>query len=173
MKITMLALILGSALLLYSDTAIAGKKRCKALLTKLQNIQAQQRNGYSVKKGISLQNKADNVRDKWWRCENSSKYSQSGDKKASTNKKSKAKANAKPIKKESSAKIKASSPIKPFLSSKAVVINSRFQGKKQQAWLEYYQKPEKCRRIKSTQMFAFCVEDKTKQQDQFEQQYRY
>ncbi|MCW8833040.1 MAG: hypothetical protein OQK03_06970 [Colwellia sp.] len=46
------------------------KKRCKPLLAKLHNIQAQQRAGYSSKRGLSLRAREDKARDMWWQCEN-------------------------------------------------------------------------------------------------------
>jgi hypothetical protein len=155
----------------FSNTAIAGKKRCKPLLDKLHNIQAQQRQGYSAKKGLSLQNRADKVRDKWWQCENASIYSQSKKHKKKQKKKAKhtlsISANTSNVYNGNSGKV-----IKPFATSQAIVIKSRFKGKKQQAWLNYYQQPQKCQRAKTTKIFAFCVEDKSKQQEAFIRQYQ-
>lgn len=154
---------------LFSNGAIAGKKRCKSLLVKLQNIQAQQRQGYSAKKGASLQARLEKMRDKWWQCENTSKYSQSKKKQKKKIKLHKA------INKRVKTNTYTSNShkvVKPFTTSQAIVIKSRFKGKKQQAWLNYYQQPKKCNRAKTTQVFAFCVENKAIQQDEFVRQYR-
>jgi hypothetical protein len=50
-----------------------------------------------------------------------------------------------------------------------LIVKAKYQGRKQQAWLDFYQRPEKCRRPKTTQMFAYCLEDERKQQLRFEQ----
>jgi hypothetical protein len=161
MKIILLFIMLS----LLSTSSFAGKKRCKPLLEKLQNIQAKQRSGYTARQGVSLQNRADKAREKWWRCENSSQYTKSSKKKTK-------KKNVRKKAKESNINPMPLKILKPFATSKAVVIQSRFKGKKQQAWLDYYEKPDKCKKVKSTKVFAFCMEDKTKQQQTFAQQYR-
>jgi hypothetical protein len=143
----------------------AGKKRCKPLLEKLHNIQGQQRTGYSVNKGMSLQAKADKAREKWWQCEN--KINQPSKKNTKAQDKSKKATQTK------SSIIVSNKTIKPFATSKPIVMKSRFQGEKQQAWLNYYQehKPDKCKRPKSTQTFAFCMEDKAKKAAEFSTSY--
>jgi hypothetical protein len=47
-----------SSLLLFTSESDA-KKRCKSLLEKLHRIQAMQRNGYSLQRGLSLRVKED------------------------------------------------------------------------------------------------------------------
>jgi len=158
-------------IMIFSSAAEAGKKRCKSLLEKLHTIQVQQRQGYSAKKGISLQVRAEKVRDKWWRCENTSKYSQSKHKKKQKKQVKPSKAINKRVKTNTYTS-NSHKVIKPFVTSQAIVIKSRFKGKKQQAWLNYYQQPKKCNRAKTTQVFAFCVENKAKQQEEFVRQYR-
>lgn len=160
MKIILLFIVYS----LFTASSFAGKTRCKTLQEKLQNIQAKQRSGYTAKQGVSLQNRADKVRNKWWRCENSSLYSQHKTKNL--------------IKKEGQTKVKNSNKnkkllkiLKPFATSKAIVVQNPFKGKKQQAWLDFYEKPSKCKRVKSTKVFAFCMEDKSKQQEKFTKQY--
>jgi len=173
---------IGLLLLLVSQNCSAGKNRCKSLLVKMHNIQAQQRHGYSAKKGISLQKKTDKTRDKWWKCENSVNYPSS---KKVTKKTAQKSVNKKSLMKQKRLAQKKrqdkisdnilnikKQPITPFYTNKAIVFHSRFKGKKQFAWLNYYQKPEKCHRVKSTKVFAFCMEDKVNQQHLFDQQYR-
>jgi len=121
MKIPLICLL--ALILFFSQNAVAGKKRCQSLLTKLQNIQAQQRQGYSAKKGISLQARADKARDKWWRCENTSKYSKSQRSKKGQRKSLAKKRNLTSVNKINDQKSK------PFISSQAIVIKSRFKGK--------------------------------------------
>ncbi len=150
-----------------SVSVFAGKRRCKVLFDKMHGIQVQQRNGYSVKKGISLQKRADNAQVKWWRCENTLNKGYVGKKKASSRKKNKRK-----IKITKSSSIKINKRVKPvFSDAKIVVIKSRFHGLKQQAWLDYYQQPERCRHPKNSQVFAFCVENRMQQQQKFARQY--
>jgi len=158
MKIILLFLMLS----LFATYSFAGKTRCKPLLDKLQNIQAQQRSGYTAKQGTRLQNRADTAREKWWRCENSMHYVGINKKKA---KKSQLQTrrnniNNKPLK-----------VLQPFATSKAIVVRSRFKGEQQQAWLDFYEKPEKCKKVKSTKVFAYCMEDKAQQQITFSEQY--
>jgi len=147
-----------------SFSAWSGKKRCKPLLEKLQNIQAQQRQGYSVRRGISLQARADKAREKWWQCENRIN-------------KPKKKTKIKPsvTQKSTLASTDVSTKkITPFATSQAIVVKSRFKGEKQQAWLDYYQKqrPQKCKRPKTIKIFAFCMEDKAKKQAVFARNYQ-
>jgi len=141
----------------------AAKKRCKPLLEKLHNIQALQRSGYSAKRGLSLRGREDKARDKWWQCENGSGKTKQ---KAKTKRK-RVIYNTEP-KRVKSKKINAGTP---FKTSNAIVIKSKYQGKKKQAWLKYYQQPNKCIRPKSLPVFAFCSENKQIQRADFEKQH--
>jgi len=151
-----------------SPAAVA-KKRCKPLLEKLHNIQALQRSGYSASRGLSLRDREDKARKKWWQCENSSgkakKISKKKIKKNSENKTTRYSTGSKRVK---SKKIHAGTP---FKSSNAIVIKSKYQGVKKQAWLNYYQQPNKCIRPKSLPVFAYCSENKQLQQVDFEKQF--
>lgn len=160
------------------------KKRCKPLLEKLHSIQTMQRKGYSLKRGQSLRGKEDKARNKWWKCENSSlakfKAQYGGAKKKPTkksNKKMKKRkstsyvnvlSNRSKVKKRivNSATMKTA-----FNQHSAIVIKSKFQGGKQTAWLQFYQKPTKCKRPKSLSVFAYCNEDKLQQQSKFDQKF--
>ena len=139
---------------------IAGKKVCLPYLAKLRNIQAQQRAGYSNKKGHLLAKKEQKSRDRWWQCE----QGKLPKKKKNIKKKSiEKKLQVKKIKIPDN---QNNAMNKPFTSN--LVIRAKFHGQQQQNWLDYYQKPEKCRKVKSTKMFAFCIEDKNRQQQLFE-----
>ena len=164
-KLLYCLLLLG---LIFSFPAWSGKKRCEPLLIKLHNIQTQQRQGYSIKKGISLQAKADKVRKQWWQCENNINSPRK------KNKKKAKKVQKKKVISTTFDPVEIAKEIKPFATSKAIVVKSRFKGKKQQAWLDYYQaqKPDKCKRPKTTQIFAFCMEDKASKQDIFDRSYQ-
>ncbi len=153
-------LLLLAMLLLISPPLLA-KKRCKALLEKLHNVQALQRNGYSSKQGNSLRVREDKARDKWWQCEKG----HTKQKKKSGNKKSSTTINKKKTK---SKKIKAGTP---FKTQNAIVIQSKYQGNKKHAWLKFYQQPKRCQRPKSLSEFAFCSEDKQAQRLNFEKSY--
>jgi len=139
------------------------KKRCKPLLEKLHNIQAMQRSAYSAKQGMSLRGREDEARTKWWQCENGSGKTKNKNKKKSK----KASYNVQP-KRTKSKTIKAGIP---FKTSNAIVIKSKYQGEKKQAWHKYYQQPNKCIRPKSLPVFAFCSENKQIQRMDFENQY--
>ncbi len=155
-----------------SFLATAGKKHCQSYRNKLDNIQAQQRQASSHKRSISLSNKEAKARDKWWRCE-------TGKLKPKSKKKKQKKAKSKSSSKKNnigpqaaaSKKVKSTKPLIPFASNSPVVVRSRYQGEKLQAWLLFYQADKICRRPKSTQQFAACVEDKRRQQIEFEKSY--
>lgn len=117
----------------------AAKKRCKPLLEKLHNIQSLQRNSYSGKRGLSLRDREDKARNNWWQCENSNgKAKQKSKRKANKQSKKNTASGNIQAKRVTSKKINASSP---FKTSNAIVIRSKYQGEKKQAWLKYYQQP--------------------------------
>lgn len=161
-RFTLLLII--SILLTFSAIAEA-KKRCKPLLEKLQNIQAMQRHGYSAKRGVSLRNREDKARDKWWQCEKGRSKNNSKANKTVASKKNKPKVSSKGV---NGKEIKAGTP---FKTSNAIVIKSKYQGDKKYAWLTFYQQPTRCQRPKSLQTFAFCSEDKRTQRLDFEKSY--
>ncbi|PCH97195.1 MAG: hypothetical protein COB83_02765 [Gammaproteobacteria bacterium] len=150
-----------SALLVFTPVSEA-KKRCKPLLEKLHNIQAMQRNGYSSQRGVSLRAREDKARDKWWQCE----QGRGGKNKKKVKKKSKKQSAV--YKKNKQMNIPAGTP---FKTNNAVVIKSKYQGSKKQAWLKYYQQPAQCNRPKSLAVFASCSEDKQTQRIDFELEY--
>ncbi len=161
-----------SVLLLFASVSEA-KKRCKPLLEKLHNIQAMQRNGYSLKRGISLRAREDKARDKWWQCE------QGRERKAKSKSKTKNKDKNKSKNKNKSnrATDKLTAPTKisagtPFKTSNAIVIKSKYQGDKKQAWLKFYQQPAKCNRPKNLAIFVYCSENKQAQRIDFEKKYK-
>ena len=154
---------------LTSSPVWATKKACQPYLDKLRNIQSQQRAGYSNKKGRSLADREQKARDKWWQC-------QQGKLKKSKSKKTKRKA-------KNTNKAMAGISQFPLVSSTskhkskalsftgALTIKAKFSGIKQQAWLDYYQQPQKCKQPKSTKVFARCLEDEQRQQEEFDRQY--
>jgi len=170
-----------SILILSYSTDVQAKKRCKPFLAKLHQIQAMQRQSYSLKRGQSLRAKEDKARDKWWQCEHTSlakfKAENGGGKKKpkkKVNKKrpakyTKAKRNNTATKKNSLNYSVKAIPI--FNQSSAIVIKAKYQGEKRLAWSTYYQRPSKCISPKSFNVFAFCSENKLQQQNQFEQEY--
>mgnify|MGYP000270502040 FL=1 len=143
------------------------KKRCKPLLEKLHNIQAMQRSGYSAKRGMSLRGREDKARHNWWQCENGKGKTKKKTKQKDKKKSKTASYNAK-LKQVKSKNIKAGTP---FKTSNAIVIKSKYQGEKKQAWLKYYQQPNKCIRPKNLPEFAFCSENKQTQRADFDIQY--
>ncbi len=162
------------------SAGVYSKKRCKPLLNKLHNIQALQRQGYSLKRGQNLRTQEDQARDKWWQCEHSSlakfnaKYGKS--KKLAKRKPSNSaiESSRTKAKKNKSNKISTSYISMnevTFNQTSAIVIKSKYQGDKNIAWLEFYQKPSKCQQPKSLTVFAYCCENKLEQQNRFEQAY--
>ncbi len=163
----------------YNATAVA-KKRCKSLQNKLHNIQAMQRQGYSLKRGESLRAKEDKARDKWWLCERSSlakfnaKY---GSKKNKAKKDKKAK-KRKPVKSKryytrlNKGAVYSAKKIPLFNQGSAIVIRSKYEGNKHLAWLQFYSQPIQCQRPKNLSVFAYCSEDRREQQSDFDKEYR-
>jgi len=152
---------------LYSEKALA-KAKCKPYLEKLQNIQALQRQGYSLKRGNSLRKREQAAREKWWQCEQGKIQPTSKKSKARKKKQEKKKRYVK-TKRTRTGEIEKK--LVPFSNQGQIVLKGRFTGEKQQAWLQYYVQPKKCLRPKTTQVFAFCMEDKLAQQAVFEQEY--
>ncbi|KGJ91152.1 hypothetical protein [Colwellia psychrerythraea] len=163
--------------LLTLSTVTLAKKRCKPFLEKLHKVQTMQRKGYSLKKGQSLRVKEDKARNKWWQCERSSLASfkaKYGKKKKKAKKKSTKKNLSKSttkLSKNSKYVLKPQQKITTFNQGSAIVIKSKFQGEKRQAWLQFYQQPIKCQRPKNIKVFAYCSEEKLQQQALFQQGY--
>lgn len=152
-------------------TSVHAKKRCQALKDKLYNIQAQQRSGYSNKRGQSLRLREDKAREKWWQCEHPS-YGRDKRKKLSKSSKQKSKtklAKTSQLRKKSYQAIKINDS--PFASNTNIQLTTAYQGEKKHAWLRYYQRPSKCHKPKNLAMFAFCSENKQQQRLAFEQVY--
>jgi hypothetical protein len=157
-------------ILVFSPITLA-KKRCKPLLEKLHRVQALQRKPYSAQKGISLRSREDKARDLWWQCENGSSRI-----KKKTNKKKKSKKKRKKnhyYSRTATMNNKKKNVVIPFKTSNAIVIKSKFEGTKPQAWLQFYQQPKKCVQPKKLSVFAFCSENKQKQRSDFEKYYSY
>jgi hypothetical protein len=154
---------------------VQAKKRCKPLLDKLHNVQAMQRTGYSLKRGETLRKKEDKARDKWWQCEHSSRFSEGKTKKKKKSKKNRVKARTTRENRvhTSSKNVYLTKKITatPFAGSESIVIKSKYHGKMKFAWLDFYQKPNKCQRPSSLSVFASCNEDKRAQQLTFEDHY--
>jgi|GEM_PF-606057 len=148
------------------------QKKCAKYLSKLDNIQSQQRQSNTLKSSISLRKKEDLARKNWWNCKNN---------KIKTTKKykNKKKTQAK-IKYNTKQKLKNTTtqniPLQPnqhfFSTNSNLSIKGRYSGNKQFEWLMFYQRPKQCARPKTTQVFAYCMEDKSAQQQMFEQQYK-
>jgi len=156
--------------LAFSPTSYAGKKQCKAYLVNLRNIQSQQKQGHNLKRNESLNKREAKARNKWWRCERGLLTKMVSRKSKNNNQ------NDNAIKRQSipvnTVKNDSKVNIKPFSTTADVMIKSRYQGLQLYAWLEYYQQPKKCSRPKSTKQFAFCVEDRRRQQLAFDTVYK-
>jgi hypothetical protein len=160
-----LKVFLMSITLVFSHASYAGKKQCQSYLDKLRNIQSQQKQGHSLKRGGSLNKQEAKARNKWWQCEQGhlKMAKKSKKKKPQNNKIVKQRSlTAKPLITISRVNVK------PFQTSAPLVLKSRYQGKQLQAWLLYYQQSKKCLRPKTTKQFAFCVENRRAQQLTFE-----
>lgn len=158
-------LLLLLIILIVSSPESFAKKRCKALLDKLHNVQALQRSSYSAKRGVSLRNKEDKAREKWWQCE-TGKVKKT--KKKKKKKPSNSSSNNQKLTELKTVEIKAGIP---FQTTQSIAIKEKYLGKKRQAWLKFYQQPKQCQRPKTLSGFAFCSENKQTQRSNFEKQY--
>tara|TARA_R110000787_G_scaffold130058_5_gene241965 strand:+ start:160 stop:699 length:540 start_codon:yes stop_codon:yes gene_type:complete len=159
-------------LVLCSFLATAGKKHCQDYRKKLDNIQSKQRQANSNKRSNSLSTQEATARNKWWSCETGKlKVKTKTKTKTKKRKKSKKKITNKQKKLKPSSKAVNNKPLVPFASSSPLVVRAKYQGAKLQAWLQFYQAAKVCARPKSTQQFAACVEDKHRQQVEFEKSY--
>ncbi|WP_236559738.1 hypothetical protein [Colwellia sp. 20A7] len=162
------SVLIASIIFGFSPVTLA-KKHCDPLLEKLHHIQSLQRIPYSVKEGISLRKREDTARKRWWQCEKgSSKKKIKQTKKVTKNKNSTLSSK---LNDASEIKNKGANVATSFKSSNAIIIKSKYQGDKQQAWLKYYQQPDKCIKPKSLPAFAACIENKQAQRESFENQY--
>ena len=148
----------------FSQSSMA-KKRCKPLLNKLHNVQSLQRQSHSAQKGASLRKREDKARSLWWQCENSTKKTKNSTQKKKKNSSQSATNQGRPKQK------KIISAKDPFITNQAIVIKSKYQGKKKQAWLNYYLQPKRCIKPKSLSEFAYCSENKQIQRTSFEKVY--
>ena len=168
--VRVILLIFYCSICLFSTFSDA-KKRCRPLLIKLENVQALQRNGYTLKKGQSLRAREDKAREKWWQCERSSSFKKTKRKK-SKSKKVRNKKNKKNKNKTQKRNNKAKSVSAPFTNNQAIDLGSKYPRAKLFSWLNYYQRPERCHKPKDLTTFVFCSEDKLAQRRGFEQKYK-
>ncbi|OKY26016.1 hypothetical protein [Thalassotalea sp. PP2-459] len=145
--------------LLMVSYGLQAKKNCSSYETKLNNIQSKQRQGYSASQGVKLAKQERAAYSRWWDCKR-------GNLKKATKK---AKGDNKGLKRQ----FKQKSPItltavKPLTNN--VRIKAKYQGAKQQAWLDFYQPLAICKSPKKLSTFAKCLKDEQRQQLLFEQQ---
>ena len=160
----MLIKLLIGVLFIVSFESYGAKQQCAVLLEKLQNIQSQQKQGQPFKSSIKLREKENVARKKWWDCEKNKVKPKTKDKVKSKKKK-------KSIKLKKSYKPLNTDTPQVFSSNQPIVVKGRFSGEKQLHWLLYYKRPAECAKPKTTQVFAFCIENKTEQQSKFEEEY--
>lgn len=157
-------------ILLCSFSTLAGKKQCQKYRKKLDNIQVQQRQASSLKRSNSLSSREAKARDTWWQCE-SGKHKVNSKKKNKKSKKAHSKKRQPAVQYTKIKQSMAHKPLVPFATNRPLVVRSRYEGEKLQAWSSFYQLKKKCIRPKSMQQFANCAEDKRRQQVEFEKSY--
>ena len=138
---------------------------CESAHQTYRKVQQQMRKGQSAVSMARLQERERKAWFAWQRClEN-----------PSVNKRSKRK--AKQQSQPSSTKNRkqtnkiTQSNYPKVLSNKPLNMKGAFSGDKQQAWLDFYQKPKECLKPKSTQQFAYCIEHARNAQLVFSQSY--
>ncbi|QBY04116.1 hypothetical protein E2K93_06840 [Thalassotalea sp. HSM 43] len=58
-------------------------------------------------------------------------------------------------------------PNKDQLGRQALIIKGLFEGKKQQAWLDHYQRPDECRSPETSSQFAKCINHRDEAAEKF------
>lgn len=134
---------------------------CENYRKKHLAIQNQQKQGHSAKESIRLQEKERVAWQKWQDC----KKGKNRTKKKTIKPKRKI---YKPTNNKKTIKFEQDFV---FTTNNALVVKGKYKGKKQQAWLNYYKMPKDCKKPKSTQQFAACLNEKEQQQIAFEKQY--
>lgn len=165
LTLTLIALILTFGSLTVSK-ANAANSTCQKLKAKLYSIQGQQRQANTVKRSNALKIKETKAFKNWRQCKQG-KYPK---KKHKTKKyrinRAISKANLRKPR-----RLPPSKAVPPFKTIRTIAINNEYQGAKQVAWLQFYQRPSQCKTPKTTQVFAFCSENRQAQRRKFEQQY--
>lgn len=147
-------------LVIFSFPTVA-KKACQQYRDKLQNIQAQQRQGHTAKQSVRLHQREQKAWKTWQDCKKG--------KLASKKKRKQNKATVSLPVKARDIEIVTLKQGSAFDTKQGVRVKADFSGADQQAWLDYYQMPVACRKPKTTQQFAFCMEDREKQKLAFSQ----
>ena len=174
MRIICFAIII-SLSITYSSAVTARKKKCQSYLDHLRNIQSQQRAGYSNRQGKALAKKEQKARDKWWRCKQGKQVKNNQKTKHKAKERNKRTKQTKPtITKINPQNFRRKGGLNtpPRALTNTVVLKAKYTGIKQQHWLNFYRQPSRCRVPKSTQEFAFCIENKHQQQKLFEANYK-
>lgn len=146
-------------MLVSSCFGLQAKSNCSSYEAKLKKIQSKQRQGYSAAQGVKLAKQERAAYSKWWDC-----------------KRGKLKTKSKKAKgaKQSVQRSKLRTPsVKPYVIkslTNTVSIKAKYQGAKQQKWLDYYQPQAECKSPKKLSTFAKCMKDEQRQQALFEQQ---
>lgn len=165
LALTLIALILtlGS---FTTYKANAANSQCQKLKAKLQSIQRQQRQANTVKRSNALKIKETKAFKNWRQCKQGKYPKKKNKTKKSRGNRAVSKANHRKLK-----RLPPSKAVTPFKTVRTIAINNEYQGAKQVAWLQFYQRPSQCKTPKTTQVFAFCSEDRQAQRRKFEQQY--
>ncbi|WP_448548988.1 hypothetical protein [Thalassotalea fusca] len=167
--IAIIAFLLG---LLVSTQALAGKKACESLKRQYQNQQkALKHQGRGESRNRKLANELTLFKS-WQRCEQGKYKPQTKKKRKKQNqlRNKQSKPRASKLKQTAQAwqqKVNNGLSDNQLILAKTVSVSSAIPMRLQQAWLDFYQRPKKCIRPKSTQVFAFCIEHERQSQQQF------
>jgi len=135
-------------------TAAYAQKDCTNAKQKLHNHQQKMRQGYTAKNAEALRVKERKLFNDFHTCLNSPSTLAS-----------QKKANSKKKKTKNIIDTNTAETIR--WQQGAIAFSGKFSGAKQKAWLLYYKQPKQCGKPKSTQVFAWYTEHKTKSSEVF------
>jgi len=146
-------------LIFVSNTVLAKKINCDYEMSQLKSVQARMKQGNYGEKTRDIERK---LHTKYQICRKNKNSPSSSNSKAKHLKVN--------DQKKSYNKSKAQPPIYPKqLGSPALLnIKGRYEGRKQNGWIQYYKTPKDCFRPKSTATFAKCLNNRDEEAKKFD-----
>ncbi|WP_394175819.1 hypothetical protein [Thalassotalea litorea] len=166
-QVVVVIFLLLVCLSIFTSLRAQAKPECEPYHQALANIRAEMRAGYREPRGEILRDKERKLKEKIRLCLG---YQSRTNNPNNLNQK-KGKARHKPAVKSQSSTAVIMTKNADQLGNQALVIRGKFTGKKQAAWLRFYQPSEQCRQPQTTSLFAKCLMLRDKQAKVFSKQW--
>ncbi|KGJ90474.1 hypothetical protein [Thalassotalea sp. ND16A] len=143
-------------ILFFSSFQILAKEDCQKYYDALDNLRSVMRHGYKEPRGEYLRGKERKIKKQIRLC-----------KKDQNNELNYYSSN---IQQPAKSKIRYHNinvPNKDQLGRQALTVKGLFEGVKQQAWLDFYQRPKDCRKPKTTSKFSKCLKHRDEAAENF------